>query len=175
VFSVLSVVRLETKMGRRDDDDREKLSWREIDNLRNRSRHVDRDTGSFRERALKTDWARKQHLREAEKFFQGRKGSEAYKKARAALDEKYGTSQFPGALSLFIQEFGIPDDWGLLLLILDTENPDWVKRALAVMKEMAPKKSLLERKGFKGRVKVIASTTKDPSLREECEKLLDTL
>jgi hypothetical protein len=162
-------------MGRRDDDDREKLSWREIDSLRNRSRHVDRDTGGFRERTLKTDWARKQHLREAEKSFQGKKGSEAYKKARGALDEKYGTSEFPGALSLFIQEFGMPDDWGLLLLILDTENADWVKQALAVMKDMAPKKSLLERKGFKGKVRVIASSTKDRVLREECEKILDTL
>jgi len=162
-------------MGRREDDDREKLSWREIDNLRNRSRHVSRDSGSYRERTLKTDWARKQHLREAEKFFQGKKGSEAYKKARAALDEKYGTSEFPGALSLFIQEFGIPDDWGLLLLILDTANPDWIRRALAVMKEMAPKRSLLEQKGFKGKVKVIASAAKDRSLREECEKILETL
>jgi hypothetical protein len=136
---------------------------------------VSRDSGSHRERTLKTDWARKQHLREAEKFFQGKKGSEAYKKARAALDEKYGTSEFPGALSLFIQEFGIPDDWGLLLLVLDTATPDWIRRALAVMKEMAPKRSLLEQKGFKGKVKVIASATKDRNLREECEKILETL
>ncbi len=162
-------------MGRRDDDDREKLSWREIDNLRNRSRHVDRDSQSYRERTLKTDWARKQHLREAEKFFQGKKGSEGYKKARAVLDEKYGTPEFPEALSLFIQEFGIPDDWGTLLLILDTTNPEWIKQALTVMKELVPKKGLLEQKGFKGKVKVIASTTKDRRLREECEKILETL
>jgi hypothetical protein len=162
-------------MGRRDDDDREKLSWREIDSLRNRSRHVSRDSQSYRERTLKTDWARKQHLREAEKFFQGKKGSEGYKKARAALDEKYGTPEFPGALSLFLQEFGMPDDWGTLLLILDTANPDWIKQALTVMKEMVPKKSLLEQRGFKGKVKVIASTTKDRSLREECEQILVNL
>ena len=162
-------------MGRRDDDDREKLSWREIDNLRNRSRHVSRDSGSYRERTLKTDWARKQHLREAEKFFQGKKGSEDYKKAHTDLHEKYGTPEFHEALSRFIQEFGIPDDWGTLLLILDTTNSAWIKQALIVMKEMVPRKSLLEQKGFKGKVKVIASTTKDSALREECAKILDTL
>jgi len=162
-------------MGRRDDDDREKLSWREIDNLRNRSRHVSGDSKSYRERTLKTDWARKQHLREAEKFFQGKKGSETYKKAHAALHEKYGTAEFHEALSQFIQEFGIPDDWGTLLLILDTTNPEWIKQALAVMKERVPKKGLLEQKGFKGKVKVIASTTKDRGLQEECDKILETL
>lgn len=162
-------------MGKRDDDDREKLSWREIDSLRNRSRHVSRDNSSFQERTLKSDWARKQHLREAEKFFQGKKGSEEYRKARAALDEKYGTPEFPGALTHFIAEFGMPDDWGALLLILDTDNPEWIRQALAAMKEMIPKKGLLEKKGFKGKVKVIAATTKDRELREECEKILETL
>lgn len=162
-------------MGKRDDDDREKLSWREIDNLRNRSRHVSSDTKSYRERTLKDDWARKQHLREAEKFFQGKKGSDDYKKAHAALHEKYGTKEFREALAQFMREFGIPDDWGTLLLILDTGNSEWIKQALAVMKEMVPKKGLLEQRGFKGKIKVIAATTKDRSLREECEKILETI
>ena len=162
-------------MGRRDDDDREKLSWREIDNLRNRSRHVGSDSKSFRERSLKTDWARKQHLREADKFFLGKKGTEAYKTAYAALQEKYGTPQFADALKTFIQEFGLPDDWGTLLLILDRPNPEWIKQALATMKEMYPKRSLLEQRGLKGKIKVIASTTKDRDLQQECNRLLEEL
>jgi hypothetical protein len=162
-------------MGRRDDDDREKLSWREIDNLRNRSRHVSSDSKSYRERSLKTDWARKQHLREADKFFLGKKGTAAYKTAYAALHEKYGTAEFTEALGKFIQEFGLPDDWGTLLLILETQNPDWIKQALAFMKEMYPKRSLLEQKGFKAKVKVLALTVKDRPLRQECEKILEEL
>ena len=60
-------------MGRRDDDeDREKLSWREIDQMRDRSRHVSREPKSYRERSLKSEWAKKQHLKEAEKYFLGR-------------------------------------------------------------------------------------------------------
>jgi hypothetical protein len=162
-------------MGRRDDDDREKLSWREIDNLRNRSRHVGSESKSYRERSLKSDWARKQHLREADKFFLGKKGTDAYKAAYAALQEKYGTPQFTEALKDFIQEFGLPDDWGTLLLILDTSNPEWVRLALTAMKEMYPRRSLLEQKGFKGKVKVISSITKDRTLQQECTKLLEEL
>ena len=64
-------------MGRNDDDDREKLSWREIDRQRDRSRHYSSEGRSFQERTLRSDWAKKQHLREAEKFFLGRKGTEA--------------------------------------------------------------------------------------------------
>jgi len=162
-------------MGRRDDDDREKLSWREIDNLRNRSRHVSSDSKSFREQSLKTDWARKQHLREAEKFFLGKKGTDAYKTAYSSVHEKYGTPQFAEALKNFIQEFGLPDDWGTLLLVLDTANPEWIKQALISMKEIYPKRGLLEQKGFKGKVKVLATTTKDRTLRQECEKILEEL
>ena len=74
-------------MDRHDDEDREKLSWREIDQRRDRSSHVSGGK-SYKERSLKSDWAKKQHLREAEKFFQGKKGTEAYKKAYTALNEK---------------------------------------------------------------------------------------
>jgi hypothetical protein len=162
-------------MGRRDDDDREKLSWREIDNLRNRSRHVSDGNKSLQERSLKTDWARKQHLREADKFFLGKKGTETYKAAYASLHERYGTPQFAEALKDFIQEFGLPGDWGTLLLVLDTSNPEWIKQALNLMKGMYPQKGLLEQRGFKGKVKVLASTTKDRSLRQECEKILEEL
>jgi hypothetical protein len=162
-------------MGRRDDDDREKLSWREIDNQRNRSRHVSSDSKSYRERSLKTDWARKQHLREADKFFLGKKGTDAYKAAYAGLHEKYGTPQFAEALKTFLQEFGLPDDWGTLLLILDTPNPEWIKPALASMKEMYPRRGLIEQKGFKGKLKALASTSKDRSLQQECEKILEEI
>jgi len=160
---------------RDDDDDREKLSWREIDKLRDRSRHYSSEGKSFKERTLRSDWAKKQHLREAEKFFQGRKGTEAYKTAQAALHEKFGTKEFQEALENFLKQFGLPDDWGTLLLVLDANNPQWVPKALAAAKEMYAKRSLIEQKGFKGKVKVLAMTTKDKNIRQECAKFLEEL
>ena len=162
-------------MGRYDDDDREKLSWREIDKRRDRTHHYSSEGKSFKERTLRSDWAKKQHLREAEKFFQGKKGTEAYKAAHAALHEKYGTGDFQVAVGNFLQQFGLPDDWGTLLLILDAPDPKWVQEALMALKELYAKRSLIEQKGFKGKVKVLAMTTKDKNIRQECEKILEGL
>ena len=163
-------------MGRyNDDDDREKLSWREIDKMRDHSRHVNREPKSFRERSLRSDWAKKQHLREAEKFFQGQKGSEAYKKAYTALHDKYGTPGFEEAAKKFIQEFGPPDDWGTLILLLDAKDPAVIKAALGSLKGLYQKRSPIEQKGLKGKLKVLVMTTKDKDLREETAKTLEEL
>ncbi len=161
-------------MGKYADDDREKLSWREIDKMRDRTQQVG-ERKDYRERTLKSDWAKKQHLRNAEKFFLGKKGTEAYKAAHAALHEQYGTPQFSQAVQNFLQQFGLPDDWGTLLLILDDPDPQWAKGALAALKGLYEKRSLLEQKGFKGKVKVLAMTTRDPDLRRHCEKILEEL
>jgi hypothetical protein len=157
------------------EDDREKPSWREIDKRRDRTRHYSSEEKSFKERTLRSDWAKKQHLREAEKFFQGKKGTEPYKAAHAALHEKYGTGDFQKALENFLQQFGLPEDWGTLLIILDAHEPKWVQGALRALKDMCEKRSLLEQKGFKGKVKVLAMTTKDKSIRQECERILEGL
>ncbi len=163
-------------MGWRDDDEeREKLSWREIDKLRDRSRHVSREPKSYRERTLKSEWARKQHLREAEKLFQGIKGTEAYQKAYNLLHEKYGSPEFPKTLKNFLEQFGLPDDWGSLLLVLDYAEQTWVKEALRALKNMYPSRSLLEQKGFKGKLKVLATTSPDKQIRAECHKILEEI
>jgi hypothetical protein len=163
-------------MGRRDDDDdREKLSWREIDKMRDHSRHVSGEPKSFRERSLRSDWAKKQHLREAEKFFQGKKGSEEFKKAYTALHDKYGTPGFEEAAQKFIREFGTPDDWGTLILLLDAKDPAVAKAALGPLKELYPKRTPIEQKGLKGKFKILAMTTRDKNLREETEKALEGL
>lgn len=162
-------------MGRGDDDEREKPSWREVDRMRDHSRHVSGERKSYQKRTLRSDWAKKQHLREAEKFFQGKKGTEAYKKAYAALHEKYGTPDFSETLTNFLHQFGLPDDWGTLLLILDYQEPKWVQEALKAMKEMYSRRSLIEQRGFKGKVKVLASTARDKDVRLWCVEILEGL
>jgi len=163
-------------MGRRDDDDdREKLSWREIDKMRDHSRHVSGEPKSFRERSLRSDWAKKQHLKEAEKFFLGKKGTDEYKKAYAAVHDKYGSPGFEEAAKKFIQEFGPPDDWGTLILILDAKDPAVARETLAPLKGLYEKRSPIEQKGLKGKLRILAITAKDKNLREEVEKMLGGL
>jgi hypothetical protein len=162
-------------MGRNDDDDREKLSWREIDKMRDHSRHVSGEPKSHRERSLRSEWAKKQHLKEAEKFFLGKKGTEGYKKAYAALHDEYGTPTFEEAAQKFIQEFGPPDDWGTLILLLDAKDPALVQAVLAPLKEIYGKRSPIEQKGLRGKLKILVMTAKEKPLREEAEKILQDL
>ena len=163
-------------MGRYDDDDdREKLSWREIDKMRDHSRHVSREPKSLRERSLRSDWAKKQHLREADKFFLGKKGTDEYKKAYTALHDQYGTPKFEEAAKKFIDEFGPPDDWGTLILVLDAKDPAVAAQALGPLKGLFEKRSPIEQKGLKGKLKILAMTAKDKNLREEVQKVLAEL
>jgi hypothetical protein len=163
-------------MGRnRDDDDREKLSWREIDKMRDHSSHVSREPKSYRERSLRSDWAKKQHLKEAEKFFLGKKGTDEYRKAYTALHAKYGTPRFEEAAKKFIHEFGPPDDWGTLLLLLDAKDAALVKEAMAPLKELYGKRSPIEQKGLKGKLKILIMTAKEKDLRGEAGKMLEGL
>jgi hypothetical protein len=162
-------------MGRHDDEDREKLSWREIDKMRDHSRHVSGERKSYQEGTLRSDWAKKQHLREAEKLFLGKKGTAEYKKAYGALHDKYGTPGFEEALEKFFQEFGLPDDWGTLLLLLDSRDSTRVKEVMGAMKGMYEKRSPIEQRGFKGKIRILVMTAKDPDLRREAEKILEEL
>jgi len=50
-----------------------------------------------------------------------------------------------------------------------------VKEALAAMRGMCEKRSLIEQRRFKGKVKVWATTIKDKGARQECEKILEEL
>jgi len=143
--------------------------------MRDHSRHVSGEPKSFRERSLRSDWAKKQHLKEAEKFFLGKKGTDEYKKAYAALHDKYGSPGFEEAAKKFIQEFGPPDDWGTLILILDAKDPTVAREALAPLKGWYEKRSPIEQKGLKGKLKILVITARDKNLREEVEKMLGGL
>ena len=58
---------------------------------------------------------------------------------------------------------------------MDTQEPARVKDAIAAMKGMYEKRSPLEQKGFKGKLRILAMTTKEKSLRQEVEKILEDL
>ena len=62
----------------------ERLSWSEIDKLKDRSEHISRDKPKFRKNtSVKEEWAKKQYLKEAEKLFSGvKEETKEQKKAR---------------------------------------------------------------------------------------------
>lgn len=157
-----------------DHEERERLSWKEIDKLKDRSRHVTKDKG-YRKSSFPSKWAKRQYLKEAEKLFSGKKGSEEHKAAHSAIHKCYGSNKFQSAVKKYLNQYGLPEDWGTLLLLLDYNDTQTVKEALVALKNMYPTKSPLEKQGLKGKLRTLVLTTGDDELSELAEGVLNQL
>ena len=158
-----------------DEDEREKLSWREIDRRKDRSRYAPKEEPKERERFPRAEWMRKQYRKEADKLFLGKKGTKKHQKAHADIDRYYGTDQFEGAVKTYLDQYGLPDDWRTLSLLLDYSDPEKVQEALTAMRSLYETRTLLEKQGFKAKLDILAMTASDSDLRDFAEEMLKTL
>ena len=147
-----------------DDDERERPSWREIDRRRDRSRHVSRDKHSRKEKSLRSTWAKQQYLKEADKLFQGVKGGKDHKAALDAIHRAYGTSKFNTSVNKYIKAYGLPTDWGTLILLLDSKKEKVVIETNEALKARVAERSALEKQSFKGKLEVLTLTTATPGI-----------
>jgi hypothetical protein len=166
-------------MGRyEDDDEKEKISWREIDRRRDRSPHAPKETREpreGRERSRQSEWIKKQYRKEVDKLFMGKKGTKKHQKTLSDIERHHGTNQFETSAKAYLDQYGLPDDWNTLSLLLDYSDPEKVSQALAAMKAMYEARSPMEKQGFKAKVDILAMTTRDSDLREMAEETLKTL
>jgi len=158
-------------------DREERLSWSEIDKLKDRSKHVGRDKSESRRRPLvKEEWAKKQYLKEAEKLFSGvKEETKEQKSARKNISKHYGTSKFDNVVKHYIKRYGFPTDWGTLILMIDHEDRKIVIKTLNVLKEIMGESSMAEQQGFRSKVKILAMTAEDDELRELAEEIIEEL
>ncbi len=128
------------------------------------------------ERALEDPKLRKQYLKEVEKLFQGPKGRPGHDKDLQALHRAYGTASFEKKLKNYINTYGLPDDWSILLLLLDSRlEPDIVCKAIEALCNMSKERSTQEKKGLKSKLKVLSLTSKSPLICEAAESGLKAL
>jgi hypothetical protein len=158
-----------------EEDEREKLSWREIDRRRDRSPHAPKETHGERVRSRRSEWVMKRYRKEADKLFMGKKGTKKHQKAHSDIDRYHGTDQFETAVKNYIDQYGLPDDWSTLSLLLDYSDSEKVLQALAAMKNLYEARSPIEKQGFKAKVDILAMTASDSDLRDFAEEMLKTL
>ncbi|MGQ9688008.1 MAG: hypothetical protein ACUVXF_04355 [Desulfobaccales bacterium] len=152
------------------DADRERLSWREIDQRRDRpQRQVPK---SEPRPAKQAEWVRKLALRQAEALFQGKRGNPAYQAAVKALEAAHGTKKFGAVARKFLAEYGLPETWGTLNLLLDYPEAAVVLEVVEAMRGQWQERSRVEQKGFEGRLRVLALTSKDAEVRLRAEEVL---
>jgi hypothetical protein len=160
---------------RRDEEEREKPSWREIDRRKDRSPYAPKETPQDQERSRRSEWVMKKYRKEADKLFMGKKGTKKHQKAHNDLDRYHGTDQFETVAKAYLDQYGLPDDWSTLLLLLDYSDSRTVLQALAAMKDLYEARSPIEKQGFKAKVDILAMTASDSDLRDFAEEMLKTL
>ena len=159
-----------------DEDEREKISWREIDKRRDRSPHAPKETREpSRKPSRQSEWMKKQYRKEAEKLFMGKKGTQKHRKALNTIYSSHGTDQFEEAAKDYLDQYGLPDDWSTLSLLLDYSDPARVIEVLAVMKDLYPARTLVEQQGFKAKLDILTMTATNSDLRDQAEEILKAL
>ena len=149
-----------------------KKSWKEIDRKRDKSRSArnKKDKRSNLERALEDPRIKERYLKEAEKLFMGAKGQPQHSKDLMAIHESYGRAKFLSTVRHYVDTYGMPDDWGALLLLLDIKNDsELVCKAIEALCGLIEEKGPVEQKGLKSKLRVLSLTAMDPQIRETAE------
>ncbi|MBO8143270.1 MAG: hypothetical protein H0Z16_01605 [Thermodesulfobacterium sp.] len=159
------------------DDSKRKLSWREIDKLKDQSgfskirKKLERKEKSLPKEDPK---AKEKYLKELEKLFIDKKELEKQNFIEN-LHKSYGTKNFKKLAKEFVEKYGIPDDWRTLLLFLDLDERKLVLSALEKLKEDFPNRNISEKQGILSKLKTVALTSKDEIIGFKVEKLLKEL
>jgi len=158
-----------------DEDERETISWREVDRRRDRSPYAPKETPQDRGRSRRSEWVMKKYRKEADKLFMGKKGTKKHQKAWNDIERYHGTDQFETAVKTYLDQYGLPDDWSTLSLLLDYSDADQVLQALSAMKGLYEARTPVEKQGFRARLDILAMTAHDSDLRDVAEEMLKAL
>ena len=152
-----------------------KRSWREIDRMRDRP-FERRETKSRLEKALEDPRLKKQYLKEAERLFMGPKGRPEHERDLLALKESYGTERFEEEARRYVETYGMPDEWGTLIMLLDLKRETGILiQAMEEAERRAPEMSPIERQGLVSKLRILSLSSKDPDISEAAQEVLDGL
>lgn len=157
------------------DDYDEKPSWSDIDKKKDKSKHVSEDTPDSTPKSPKKEWAQKMYLKEIENLFKGKKASKEHSAAIEEIHQRAGTKRFNTTVKKYIKEYGLPDDWSTLFLLLDYKDIKVVKKVITLLKKMVDEEPLSIKEGFKSKLSIIAMTASNDDLRETAEETLEDM
>ena len=155
---------------KRNDEERERPSWREIDQRRDGSRH--RGKASPPVPKAQAESIRQQALAQAEALFKGKRARPEYQTDLKKLEAGHGTKKFSALAKKFLAEYGLPEEWGALTRFLDYDDPYAGVAVLRAMAGQAEKRSRVEKQGFRGRLQVLAVTSPHLEIRRAAEDIL---
>lgn len=157
-------------------DNKKKLSWREIDKLKDSSglaklrRKVEKKerTSPREEKKIK-----ERYLKELDKLF-SREDHEREEWLKR-LHQTVGKREFKKLILSFYEKFGLPDEGRDLILFFECEEKELIIKALNKVKENFHKFSAFERQSIVAKLKTMQLSTKDELLAYQLEKAMKEL
>lgn len=145
----------------RDHGEREKLSWSEVDKLRDKSRssHTDRPRG--RKTREQSERETREALGAADSLFSEDRGGAQGAVLANAVRDAHGTPALEQACRDYVAALGVPTTTGLLSIFLDSGKPDLIVLALEVLHEQKRAGQLEISGGLKSQLRVLAQEPDD--------------
>jgi hypothetical protein len=154
------------------DDERDRPSWREIDRLRDRSRHVRRE--EKKERPQKIDRWKSGRAREAlERLLKGERGTLEHDKLFNKIHTSYGTESFLRHVKAYIERYGLPDDPSTLMLLMDTKDEKIIRDVIDRFESIYPNLTDRMKEDVKRKVSIVRLTERSQKVRERAEAFLE--
>jgi len=160
-------------MAPENDEYSEKKSWRDIDRVRDKSAHVSDDPDAQRPQSPKKEWAQKMYLKEIENLFKGKKATPEHETALNEIHKRAGTKKFNTAVRKYVKEYGLPDDWSTLFLLLDYKDIKIVQVAVEKLISIMDDEPLNKKEGLKSKLSIMAMTAEDDDVREIAQEQLE--
>ncbi len=159
-----------------DDErpDRERPSWREIDQRRDRARtRREREPQGPAERA-RSRAATSQTLKQAGALFSKARGGAAGEQLARALREAHGTPGLAAACRAYREALGLPEEAALLSLFLDSGDSPLVVAAVEALGAGALAGRLEPTAGLRSQLRTLAQG-RDDAVADAAEALLERL
>lgn len=155
-----------------DYDDRDRPSWREIDRLRDKSRHVRRE--ERKEKPERIDrWKTKRAKEALERILKGKKGTLKHDKLYNKIHSSYGTENFVKNVKSYIENYGLPDDASTLMLIMDTKDEEIIMGAIDKLGTIYHDLTDRMKEDVRRKISIIKLTERSESIRQKAEAFLE--
>jgi len=103
------------------------------------------------------------------------KGTKEHKAAVDVIHRSYGSDKFSSAVRRYLETYGVPTEWGTLLLLLDYKEDEILAEAIKKLKDLAPKRTPVEKQGLRNKLEILTLTGKSSRTTSVAEAALKEL
>ena len=161
-----------------DDDGKDKLSWSDIDKLRDGGKHREpKDQNREEEKSekpKKISYAHKQYKKKLEEFFSIGKKKEVKVKNEELkkIKEIKSKSAYIKAADEYVAKNGFPRDLEFLFSFLEHKDSEKVAKSLELIEELYKEETETRQGIIKQKIHILEMTSSDPKIQGLAEEIL---